>query len=578
MKKWRVTSLLAYAIALVLVLGLSNAGVRADYQEGGVNYKGLKDFQLSDPSDSSSDVRVSLVDGNLYISGNGKISRDRWELMKRSSEDILMTWDTGEMDIIFESEVYAPVDSREMFSYFRGEIRGFDNLNLESVVTANLMFSHSSGKFDSEFQFSSMPNLERCPYMFYNSEYSRDVVFDISKIKDTIGIFDDSKIENITINGSSNEDTTLAIMSSYLKRVEINEENNTYIIKRMAGPFKVTGYDDTGNVNFEKEVLDTSHLNLNSGELTGSKFVADLLPIGTSGVEHDLSRAQAVVYDGGPVPYPIPEGLLNVFVDGGVNIGRNVDYIYCNQSYQNFGRRNISLYRGGFESTGFVSGNNSYTGTLEFPIYADYSAMDVDISFVEKTDEEFENGVMLSDVALNFTGGDPNLGQVQWLRSYTELNFYYFGHMVVDNFQNYLKDVKVEKGKAYWAIYNDSQTSTKGAKKIVSLIPWQDDSSSGSSNNDSVGGDILPVNPSPVEDTPEDTPEDVQDNSIPEKAPSESSSEVVVAAETTTVVEEDIDEDAIPEDTLPQTGGIPISMMMGLGAMIVGSGIMLKRR
>ncbi len=96
--------------------------------------------------------------------------------------------------------------------------------------------------------------------------------------------------------------------------------------------------------------------------------------------------------------------------------------------------------------------------------------------------------------------------------------------------------------------------------------------------NNNTGGDIVPV---------EET-ENVDDEEIPEEVPSETSEEKNIAVETTSkntddeLTNEEVSEDKmdgadnIPDDELPQTGGIPLNVMMGLGALMTASGLTIR--
>ncbi len=481
-------------------LGLSANALPVPDDEEFYLEEGIHDFYLSDIPDE--DVRANYDEETnvLTISGSGHIKRVLWFNLVNRSTNFNLYYSQNETKIVFEDDgnKYLPQDSSFFFFGFGGDIIGLDNLNTDNVVDMSYMFAHTKA-FNREINFNTS-SAEYLSYMFYASNYSKDIVFDITSAVDIINFAKLSNIENVTFNNA----VSLAgnrIYTDGLESITVNELQAGNTLSSNSGKYLVERFDGQAWNNYHNLYQNNNRV-IQDGEEGDFKITRNnYTDIETYDISLDTSGIYASdlfsydIDDSGSVKLLTERMNLKLYKDDLI-LDNTSDYVVLGAS---------ALYsdldyseNGGIKVEFVVNGiSNACSGSRSFEILFPFENI---ISGEPEVEEVSSEGIRLSDVSLNIgTLTAPN-GNIE---------VYWFSNFGLGT------DFIVEQGKAYWYYaYVPEINSNYG--RFGKIVPWPSDTEP-EPEVVAVGGDIIPVFIAEVPDEkiPQATPsfEDVSEDS-----------------------------------------------------------------
>lgn len=595
--------LLVFSVCMILVLGVGNINVSAGKPKFDLEYKGVKDFDLGE------DVVANLENGILLISGSGTIDINKWNEMKSNNdlfdakEDIWVDWCLGNFDIKFDSDdglISLPENSEDFFKSFQGDVIGLEDVDLSKVKNAKFMFAGTKCKDYFNFERIS-GTVEYAEYIFAASNYFDEIIVDLSHYKD-YGIYDvfnggkivkGSKIKKVKFIGElaehiSGKDERIVVDSPFLERFEFNDDKIGMSIRNFSGSYRVLGKKGDEDWKVIKDDVD----NAKTEEFPkGYKYIVELKEGKTKidGLSINLTKS---IFDE-PNSDEVYDFDYIEIKDGKETLEKGVDYsakLYSEGRVDIINSASISKEKNGL-SLVVITGMGNYTGTVTVPVYYHDRYSDAEISLENLiSDEEGEKGVVLNSLKLKINRKVPDGAFLGWFRKYRLRQF------IIDPFAKF---EIVEKGKAYWAYYNDNQNFEH---RLVSIIPWPD-------KDINVGDDISVTKREITSDdeepnseenssTKESTSAIVSENMISSEiistelssdrvSENQSKSEVetssVIIIEDDTIVaagvndEADINANAMNGE-LPKTGGMPLGFVLAIGSVMLGMGLVIKNK
>ncbi len=601
--KKNLNKLIAFSLCMFLTLGYFNISVNAVYKENGNFYKGIKNLHLG------SEVYANLENGILTISGSGTIEKSKWGAMIANSEDLVVDWKLGNIDINFDCEkdkISFPEDCSFFFFSFHGNITGLENVNMKSTKIVKYMFQDAS--CNSYFNYNTMfDNIENARDIFLNSDYTKDIEIDLSKYRteDNSGavnyaeVINNSKVKSVKFKGEATDnsvsDRYISSNSIFLEEIELYDKNVRLYIENFAGPYivsrKLNEYDEWEVIK-DKNQFD-GYKNFPAGYM----YKVNLDKNATNINNLNISLSNNIFIEKNA--YSNYTNYDNITImDGSYTLVPNIDYkIY---EYNTLYARTLNWASQTPEPTGqqelIIKGIGNYSGTKCLPIYVNSEYNDVQISVdKEISDEDGEKGVELLSVKLKANGTSNDSFSLSWFRITALYN--------AINLSGVSPNLTVQKGKAYWAYYRDSKNNEV---KLALVTPWPD--------SKNVGDDIIRVNneegitkrsnetsnSNKITENKEGTSEYIG-NSEPVSTKESSSTikssekskekpldtstttdiqitdDIVAAAGNNEENENDINAN-IADGKLPQTGGFPISFTVTLGSIIGGIGLVLKKK